>query len=86
MSTVELISAKVSQLSEQQAQEVLSYVERLSSGAAPTAQEVRRMPPVQRSRLLARQAAEAERDYRSDSDPFMDLCDPPLDYGASEPR
>ena len=86
MSTAEMVVEKVKLLSASEAESVLNYIVRLKPSAAPTARELLRLPPEERSRILARQAETAEALYRDNPDLIVEDFDPPMDYEQGNAR
>ena len=80
MSATELVAEKVTQLSEEQAKEVLVHIARLTGQRRWTASELMLLPLEERDRILEEQMASAAELYRTDPELNLELVDPPLDY------
>ena len=81
MSATELVSEKIKSLSEPEALAVLDFLNQLPPRTrAPKASELLCMPAAERERILAAQAASAERLYRENPEMIVEDWDEPLDY------
>jgi hypothetical protein len=80
MSTIELVAEKVKALPEFQAQAVLTFIQELSASPDLSATDLMRLPPVERRRVLAAQARQAEALYRQNPELVVEENDAPLNY------
>jgi hypothetical protein len=80
MSATELIAERSRRLTEAQAETVLACMDALDEAAAPTARDLMQLPPAIRRKILAQQAARAEKVYRGNPDLIAEECEPPLEH------
>ena len=80
MSATELIVEKAKNLTEDEAQAVLNYMEHLPGSRRWTARELLLLPRAQRDYILARQFAQAAELYRDNPELVVEVVDPPMDY------
>jgi hypothetical protein len=78
MSATELIAERSRHLTESQAEAVLAYMDVLAK-TAPSARDLLNLPPAVRRKILAQQAARAEKIYREDPDLVVEDREPPLE-------
>lgn len=86
MSATELIAEKSRTVTTPESEAVLANIEGTTRRPAPTATELRKLPPEVRARILAAQMALAERVYREHPELIWDDAEPPMDYPEANQR